>query len=213
MNNNITPLNFGATFIKNVEIKKYNPKTNLFTPVNVSIVKYDSSNKCDFKSMETAVRGWKGEIFAKDIIEKAEKMRGSDSDNAHKQIYILTEQNENFDRLKSSKILGMANIQQIFDLKTEQSPKGNKAKVAKILDTKKQNLLITNELEYLQTRPDSVYKCNRRQFKGVGSAILNTIKELYSSIELTAFYMAANFYEKHGFKNIESYKMKYKWKK
>ena len=187
MNNNITPVNFGATFIKSVEIKKYNPKTNLFNPINASIVKYDATNKCDLKSMETAVRDWKGQVFAENIVENASEMRDSDYKRAQNQIYLLTEQNENFDRLKSSKILGMANMKQWFDA--------------------------SDELAYLQTRPDSMHKFKRRPFKGVGKAILDTVKELYKKkpIELNASYSAAKFYEKEGFEIIDPDHMRYRW--
>lgn len=185
MNNNITPVNFGATFIKSVEIKKYNPKTNLFKPIKASVVKYDVSNKCDLKSMETAVRDWKGQTFAENIVENADEIRNSDYKRARNQIYLLTEQNENFDRLKSSKILGMANMKQWYDA--------------------------TDELAYLQTRPDSMYKTKRRPFKGIGKALIDTIKDMYKEIELTASYNAAQFYEKQDFKIIDPDHMRYRW--
>ena len=59
--------------------------------------------------METAIKDWNGQIFAKNIIENAGKMRDSDYKRAQNQNYLLTEQNEN-DRFKFSKNLGMANM-------------------------------------------------------------------------------------------------------
>lgn len=185
MNNNITPVNFGATFIKSVEIKKFNPKTNLYKPIKASVVKYDVYNKYDLKSMKTAVRDWNGQVFAENIVENAGEMRDSDYKKAQNQIYLLTEQNENFDRLKSSKILGMANMKQWFDS--------------------------SDELAYLQTRPDSMHTFKRRPFKGVGKALIDTMKDMYKKIELTASYSAKQFYEKQDFKIIDPDYRRYRW--
>lgn len=112
-------------------------------------------------------------------------MRDSDYKRAQNQIYLLTEQNEKFDRLKSSKILGMANMKQWFDS--------------------------SDELAYSQTRPDSMHKLKRRPFKGVGKALIDTIKDMYKNIELTASYNAAQFYEKQDFKIIDPDHMRYRW--
>ena len=112
-------------------------------------------------------------------------MRDSDYKRAQNQIYLLTEQNEKFDRLKSSKILGMANMKQWFDS--------------------------SDELAYLQTRPDSMHNLKRRPFKGIGKALIDTIKDMYKEIELTASYSAEQFYEKQDFKIIDPDYKRYRW--
>ena len=50
------PLHFGAKFIKNVNIQKYNPKTHLYRDAKTSLVEFEPDNYSDMMAKITSVR-------------------------------------------------------------------------------------------------------------------------------------------------------------
>ena len=56
-----------------------------------------------------------------------------------------------------------------------------------------------------------MHKLKRRPFKGVGKALIDTMKDMYKKIELTASDSATQFYEKQDFKIIDPDYKCYHW--
>ncbi len=97
------------------------------------------------------------------------------STQARANFYVLTSQNYNYEHLDPEMILGAAEI-------TEKSAK-------------------KCFLDYIQVKPNYVYDyCP--QFKGVGSAILNSVKKLYNQIKLRPSQTESvlKFYARNGFR-------------
>lgn len=179
-------VNFGAKFIKKVNIKKFDKLTNEFKPIEASFVKFDPKNKEDLTAISSAVDSWEGQFFAKSIADHASKMQSSELSQRHNQIYLLSSQKDNFENLEPSKILGMAKTEH-----WKHTP---------------------DEIRYFETKPDIKHSQKDRTIKDVGKAMIESLKELYPKrIELTSSTSAADFYEKQGFKLIDEAWLRYRW--
>lgn len=183
---NSSNIHFGAKFINNVPIKKYEPSCNCYMYEPAAFVEFDPKNANDLKAIDSAVVDWRGQFFAEDILKKAILMNQSSLVGDSK-IYMLTTQEKNFDKLDGLKILGLAEMEQ----------KPNQP----------------SELVHIQSKPDTTYGSSNRKYKLVGESILNSLKKIYSkSIELTSAYWATNFYEHNGFEMIDPMYFRYRWK-
>ena len=139
------------------------------------------------KAIKAAAADWVGGSFARSIAYKAEQMCNSDILKKCNRIYLLTSQKEDFKKLRWEKLLGMAHM----DIKS---------------DTE-------SELTYFQVKPNTIYEKNKRKYKNIGSKMIETLKNYYVNIVLLAFYKAANFYNKQGFKLTDPELIKYTWKR
>ena len=179
------PLHFGAKFIKNVNIQKYNPKSHLYTDAKASLVEFEPENSSDMMAIISTVKEWKEQLFAGAIAQRASYIAHGILNKDINHIYLLTTQQTNLDKIKPGKILGMAHI--------SRGPG-------------------TNELEFFQVNPKLKHGATKREYKHIGTGILNSLKELYKSpIELTSSYQAAEFYEKQGFKITDRDILKFRW--
>ena len=67
-------------------------------------------------------------------------------------------------------------------------------------------------MEFFQVNPKYKHGASKREYKHIGTGILNSLKELYkNSIELSSTYEAAKFYEKQGFKITDNDLLKFRW--
>lgn len=184
--NTINQINFNANFIRNVNIKKFDNKTQTYKPFKASFVKFDPENAEDLVALLAARRDWIGGIYAGNIVEQASYIRNKYISPLINHIYILTTQNDNFKYLDSEKILGMADMQS--------------------------DSVEPDELRYLQVKPTQKHGIPNRTYRLVGSKILSELKKIYNKkITLLASYSAANFYEKHGFDVTDSMLLEYTW--
>lgn len=184
--NNYNQTNFGANFINKVNIKRLDSKTNLYNACQASFVQFDPKNKNDLSAMSKAVKTWQGDHFARTIVNNAERIVNGMSSSKINHIYLLTTQKEKFDKLNRSEILGVAQM--------------------------RSNKRDSDELWYLQVKPDTKYGEENRTFKSVGSGILNSLKAIYNKkITLLSSYFAANFYETQGFDLRDPMLLEYEW--
>src|SRR5574344_13562 len=184
--NDYPKISFGAKLIKNVEVKKYNPQAKTYEPAKASFVEFDSTNENDVKAIAHTVKKWKEAHFAGQIAENASQVYLGILSREYEHIYALTTQQQGFEALNHSQILGLA------DMNTEFSD---------------------NMLNLFQVKPCIKHGTDKREYKHVGVEILNALKKIYSdAITLVSTYSAANFYEKNGFKIVDTKKLKYIWK-
>ena len=185
--NNLSSPNFGAKFIEQVNVQKYNPKTEAYGFDKLSFVEFDPVNKQDIDAIAGAVKTWKGQNYAGIIAQNAALMSNGFLSPEVNHIYLMTSQKDDFERLDKSKIVGLAQMQ------TGVEPEDN--------------------LRYFQIRPDLKHGVNRRKYKHIGSGMLDSLKKIYNkAITLIASYSAANFYEKQGFEIIDIDLLEYIWR-
>lgn len=178
--------NFRAKFIKKVPVQKLDFATKRYKTTQASFVEFEPENLQDLKALAKAQSAWDGEFFAADIVKAAAKMFQGELKQPKNRIFVLTTQSDDCRNLNKDSILGM--VQMV----------GGKAALA--------------ELKFFQVRPDLSYNKVHRDYKGVGKAILDSIKEIYTkAIKLQSCYSAANFYEKQGFEIMDTGLLMYLW--
>ena len=167
-------VSFGAIPIRKAVIKKLNKSSGKFVDYPVNFVKLDRNNKTDLDALDMAAKKWKSATYIQQISTSAHWMNNKPID-----VYILTSQQSNFDKLHFANILGLASMR-----KEENTP-------SEFL------------LRYLQVRPSAMnvnqkYKVN---YKYVGTAILKSLKKIYNTISLQADNdkNIKNFYKHNGF--------------
>ena len=184
--NNYNSINFGARFINNVKIQKYNDETNSYDNVKASFVEFDPKNDKDLKAVQKVGTGWYGQVIAKNVSDYAELKAENNWQTQNKKIYILTAQKNGFRDLKSDKILGLT--------MTSHSP------------------CTGDEIDLLQTKPDCKHIERNRPYKGIGKNILQSLQKIYNkTFELTSTVEGANFYEAMGLELIDKACLRYKW--
>lgn len=186
---NKSDIYFGANFIHNVHIQKLN-KIGEYKPFQVSLVEIDITNEEDINALSTIHKKWKKTSLITFINYLAITMRGDKSWQKDKRIYALTTQKENFKSLIPNKILGVASLN--------------------INDTKKIHI------EALQTKPryivDQSQGKQNPKIKGIGSAIISSLKNMFDEINLFSTDEALGFYAKNGFKE-KDYNFHFTWNK
>lgn len=178
--------NFRAKFIKKVPVQKLDFATKRYKTTQASFVEFEPKSETDLRALVKAQSEWDGEFFAADIVRTAAKMSLGGLKQPKNRIFVLTTQLDDCRNLNKDSILGM--VQMV----------GEKAALA--------------ELKFFQVRPDLSYNKVHRDYKGVGKAILDSIKEIYTkAIKLQSCYSAANFYEKQGFEIMDTGLLMYLW--
>ena len=94
--NNYNSINFGARFINNVKLQKYNDETNSYDNVKASFVEFDPKNDKDLKAVQKVSTDWHGQLIAKNISDYAELKAENNWQAQNKKIYILTAQKNGF---------------------------------------------------------------------------------------------------------------------
>lgn len=184
----IDSVSFGAIPINTAVIKKYNKISEKFVNYPVHFVKLDANNKGDLEAVNKIVPKWKSAKYIQQIATSAHWMKEKPIE-----IYALTSQNENFERLQPNYILGFAEMREDkYD---------------------SENTL----LRYLQVRPGAinVNQKHRINYKYVGSTILKSLKQIYDNISLFADndkHIEA-FYKKNGFISDFKGARHYAWSK
>lgn len=184
----IDKINFGAKLINTAKIKTLNSHTKSYFPQEVSVVEIEPDNIQDIFALSGAAKSWMYEKYASNISYTANCLFHNIMDRKTNKVFAITEQLDNLDNLDETKILGMTDIKK----------KGKKS----------------IELNYIQVDLDYHLFLEQRRHKEVGTRLLDTLKNLYEKIELTAAKGSVkDFYIKNGFKVKDIRENKYIWEK
>ena len=180
----IDSVSFGAKPVSSVIVQKFNKKTKNFEDCLVNFVKLEPNNKSDIKAVDKVAQLWKGAKYIQKIATASHWM-GKVPIN----IYALTTQKDKFERLKYSKILGLAEMR---------------------IDDKRPNF---DWLYHLQVKPNAmnVNNLGEKTHKHVGTGILKSLKKVYKNIclysedspNIEAFYKSNDF--KNDYISIRRY--------
>lgn len=173
IDNNYTPT-FKAKYINSIKIGKFAQNTGKYTDEWVSFVKIDIDNFRDLKALEYAAKYWENDKFASNIYHAACSAKNKVQPYTKDNIYALTEQKGFFEELEGVKILGLVHL----------SPTSDNAAF----------------IEHLQAKPSMIYRIKPR-FKGIGSGILTSLKEIFNKISCIPLRdkSVKNFYKKNDF--------------
>ena len=144
-----------------------------------SFVELDITDRNDMKALKKTTENWQDSLV--DFIYE-------DSKDAYlwklggRHIFAVTKQKDNFGNLDYNKILGLAELSEAYKL---------------------------NELEILQVNPEATYSTgtlSKRKYSGVGTGILDTLKDLYPTkpMKVRSVSHAVSFYKKNGFEKFDS---------
>ena len=167
-------INFTANRIKNVNIaRKY---YNSYKPCRVSLVEMDPANQKDIDAIYKITDKW-DESFTAFTYDDMRTVKANPELKSQLHVYALTTQNSDFDKIKPSKILGVAEI-------VERYSDGNK-------------------IEVLQTNPDFIKGSfnEKPKFKNIGKQLVSFVKKAFGDkpLYLNPTCTAVPFYEKLGF--------------
>lgn len=186
--NNYTNLNFKAKFIQKTSVLKRDQNNKNYNPTLVSFVEYNPNSRQDLEAMYEAVKGWAGKHFAGEIILNACSLMLEELSRKNNHVYIITSQEDNFDKLNKKQILGLAQVENL---------EGN-----------------CDELKYIEVNPEVKRSNDGRIYKHVGMGMINALKNIsQGQIKLISSYFAANFYESQGFRITNCGCLEYIWKK
>ena len=164
MNINFNNINFGAKYVSTTQIKQYDYIKQNYSPVPASFVEIDPSNQSDREALHDLLKDWKGSDFTCSIVDSIDY----ESEDTNK-VYALTRQSKDFNNLRSSEIVGLADM----DITKGKTP----------------------ELMYLQVDPILLQKMEPPVYKSVGTGIINSLKRVYNkAIQLVSLYSATEFY-------------------
>lgn len=179
LSNCINYQNFGAQYVASAKVKKLNPEDSRFHDEEVSFVELDTDNPNDLQTLYDLSLDWPSEKLVYGArVNFMNKINGFHSDPLLFKTYALTKQKDGFDELKSQEILGITQVHEY---------PGNLWIDRLVVDTMQQN--------------ESPFK----EYKYVGTAILDTLKNLYSkdnAISLESMPNTTEFYEKNEFVEV-----------
>lgn len=183
----ISSINFKAQPLNNIKVQKFCKKSKSFVPINTTFVKIDAKNKYDLAAVEAAAEKWKDAKYMKKIATASHWMNAIPIE-----IYALTTQEKNFNKLDYKRILGFA----------EMRPDNNDERFT--------------ALYYLQVKPqamDIFTPQTEKTYKKVGSSILTSLKKVYKNISLFSEdnTIIKMFYKKNGFINDANYNSRFLW--
>ena len=186
-NYDIYPVSFGAKFIRNANIERLIPGTADYAKSKVSFVRIDPDNLSDIKALEEVANCWDHEKFANTIYNRARSLRESAFDMKSK-VYALINQNSKLKKIDPDNIMGLVEVEEL-------TPKSIR-------------------LNHIQVDPQYIY-LETPPVRGIGSAILRRLKDIYSQIVLNSLPESSvqHFYSKNGFKKVNENRLTYYWEK
>lgn len=172
-------LTFKAQRISPIFIHKLG-KDNKYHKYEANLVKLNPSVRADVRCIEDVNKAWEdGNSLVDDVAKnmRDEFVNGKTEDESR--YYAITTQNKNYSKMNPGEILG----------------------VSEVLTTEEENV---DYIDAIQVAPMYTRDNLGRTFRGIGNAILNSIKALAPTKDfiLEARSSALSFYEKNGFKAI-----------
>lgn len=177
---------FGAKIVKHGKVFHYDASIGRYLPKKVYLVQINANSEHEVGAMAEAVKNWNPEKeFAERIMFDTVFKRDMDD----RRFYILTQQKENLEKPDADKILGMVETSRVSGR--------------------------TREVNYIQTHPEYVYQKGSTEYTGIGKAMMKSIQQQNKNRSLIAEIVssAKGFYEKLGFRQIDSEHLIYKWKR
>lgn len=183
-------INFQASFVNSCTVGKYLPLKNEYENKEVYFVKLDPLDKNDIDVLDNIADYWLDDIFSINIYNNANDIyqKNLKDDVPYKEFfYALTTQKDNLEKLDYNNVLGICDGKMFS----------------------KRNVY----LSHIQVKPEYIYSY-QPEYKGLGTAIINSLKNLYSQIELSSRTDKSirNFYIKNGFINKPDSKTKFIWR-
>lgn len=172
----MSSINFTSSHIRQVEIMKKQKSGNGYAPCSVNLVELSPTDKADSYAVKKVTGNWTCSLTTFINADIKDIKRG-ELNPAGIHIYALTEQNNEYEKLKPSKILGMIEVSEGFK-------DGNK-------------------IEILQTNPKYISGLGNRtpQYKHIGHGLIKSIKDIFAKTNLFVYPTkdAINFYKKEKF--------------
>jgi len=167
-------VNFKAKYIDNAFVQAKTGK-NRFIPKEVALLKVDLKSKKDKQALSQICSRWEKKNNLIRLVLLSLESRSNKKHN----IYLLSEQEDNFQKLLPSKILG----------------------IAKVSDYNK-----ICSLDFLQTNPKYEHTNEKRKIKRIGDAMVDYVlhKAGNRKTYLDSYAKVVEFYKKFGFKVIEN---------
>ncbi len=167
-------ISFKATTLCKGSVKSFGKTSGSYRNKIVKLVKINSCSEKDYSAMVKLSKLWEGEDNFIDTILAKLNYSNNHREAPKSDVYILTSQIKNLGNLKPDKILGLAEVTAIDN---------------------------TCSLDYLQTRPDSMYSKSERKYKHVGEYLLNYVTGKFGkkNLYLRSTENAIEFYKKYGF--------------
>ena len=165
--------NFGA-------ILKFSPSIEMVdiygipSRVETSFVQIDSDNKFDIKALRDVAKYWKDNLYADNAYNTALMKFKQERNHKNYDVYALTFQKDNLERLDSDDIIGIVEVMNLEDKQVY--------------------------IEHIEGKPVYVNEIHR-QYNEIGTAMLDSLKEFYDKIVLVArrSKVVSKFYVKNGF--------------
>lgn len=178
---------FGAQYVTKVQAEKYSNDEESYVPSKLPVVELDLLNKKDVRALKELNLFWQGSDYIMNICYDVNRVYNINQDNERTHLYAITTQKADFENLRSDEILGIA-------------------------ETKHPNINEPVSLEYIQVSPDLQGVFYPSEYKHIGTAMLNFLKDRCKNkkIILTSAVNASKFYEKNGFKKLGT-KNRYVW--
>ena len=173
-------ISFGAKPLNKLYIKKYDKSLKAFVDCPARFVKIEST-KSDLTAVNAVAKKWKKAKYIQRIATASHWMNNSNS--VEIDVYALTLQDKDFEKLKPKQIIGMVEMRN--------NPKNIKDRI----------------LQHIQVKPSAININNRnKKYKQVGCGIINSLKKIYKNMSLYSENSPniKKFYEYNGF--IEDYK-------
>lgn len=171
-------ISFEARYISSPTIQRLDTKNNAFDR-KASFIELDPLSKSDLDIIGSVNNNWENRgTYAENIFARMVDCNWEECAGSRK-FFALTTQNQAFDNLRSEDILGLAQVNHGND----------KVKLC-----------------FLQVDPSTNYHAADKSYKGVGSAIIESLIKFFQgkSIILEASNDAIPFYKKLGFKELSN---------
>ena len=168
-------ITFGAKFNSIAKVRMIKPTGKSYKKADVSFVKFDKTNERDMFVLSECAKNWNDDEFAKSVYLSAQSIASDCESRITSEIYMLTTQDKDFDKLKAENILGLADVT--------------------LLGSDKRILL-----EHLKVNP-FIKNDKSAQIKGVGTALLDSLKSMYTRIILISIDKDSvkDFYRRNSF--------------
>lgn len=167
-------ITFRAKYLSTQTIQKLNNQDN-YDNISTAFVQLSPHNKNDLKAIQNVQGLWGGSrSFALSIAQCATREANDIPDDRNK-YYAITKQKSKFEKLNPYDILGLAKVTERADAK--------------------------HEIDFLQVEPTCEAYSFIREYKSLGTAMLEGIKKAAKGFDVILHTVPAaiNFYLKNGF--------------
>ena len=173
-------ITFKANYVSKAAIDRYYSQTNS-KKHPASFVRLNPTDEKDILALLNTKNIWGKSEFGGTLYDRALFMHYDNENSEDKEIYLLTEQLEDYENLDANKILAMG-----------------------LIMTRANNF---KYLTYLQVKPNHMWENQKNIYKGfrhIGTEFLNCCKEKFKnfSLVLNATKESESFYLKNGFELI-----------